>query len=137
MNNKHFIKGFRFWRWMTNIWTFVFFTSIIYDFFNNNVLVNDDVLLALAAIYAASLAIFSAEKEFRRWNNMHDSLHPGELYAFVWTVLIIFLIIGGLSLNKTYHLPTEVSASYIAVISILAITRESKNFYKEKKQRTR
>jgi hypothetical protein len=49
----------------------------------------------------------------------------------------VSLIIGGIYMNKSYHLPAEVSASYIAVISILAITRESKNFYKKRKQSTR
>lgn len=128
-------QQFGFWRWVTNTWTFVFFVAIIYDFFNGNILVNDDILLALAAIYATSLGIFSAEKEFRRWHHMHDSMHPGELYALIWTILVILLVAGSLSLNKSYHLPAEVSASYIAVISILAITRESKNFYKRKNRR--
>jgi len=137
MNNKTPIKSFKFWRWTTNAWTLIFFIAIAYDFFNGNVLVNNDVILTLAAIYVALLGIFSAEKEFRRWNNMHDSIHPGELYALVWTALIVSLIIGGIYMNKSYHLPAEVSASYIAVISILAITRESKNFYKKRKQSTR
>jgi len=120
---------------MTDVWTFVFFAAAIYDFFKSNILVSDNILLALAAIYAASLAIFSAEKEFRRWHNMHDSMHPGEVYAIIWTLLVILLIIGEITINKNYHLPAEVSASYIAVISILAITRESKNFYKRRKKK--
>jgi hypothetical protein len=127
-------RSFRFWRRMTNVWTFVFFAAAVYDFFYTNVLVNDNVMLALAAIYAASLAIYSAEKEFRRWHHLHDSIHPGEFYAVVWTILIVGLIIGGI-FDKSYHVPAEVAASYIAVISILAITRESKNFYKRKEKR--
>ncbi len=134
-SNKTSLKPFKFWRWVTNVWTFVFFVAIIYDFYTTNALVANDVLLALAAIYAASLGVFSAEKEFRRWNNMHDSMHPGELYTLVWTLLIVFLFVGGIFINKSYRLPAEVSASYIAVISILAITRESKNIYRQKKKR--
>jgi len=117
---------------MTNVWTVVFFAAAIYDFFNGNILVSDNILLALSGIYAASLAIYSAEKEFRRWHQMHDSAHPGEVYAVVWTVLVICLIVGSVFSKNGYHIPVEVSASYIAVISILAITRESKNFYKRK-----
>ena len=124
--------SFKVWRLLVNFWTFIFFVAILYDFFNENVLSHNEVLLALAAIYAASLAIYSAEKEFRRWHNMHDGLHPGEVYAIAWTVLIMYIIIATVVLNIPYHMPTEVSASYIAVISILALTRESKNFYKRR-----
>ena len=123
---------FNVWRQLKNFWTFVFFTAIVYDFFHENILVEADIMIAIAAIYAASLAIYSAEKEFRRWHNMHDSIHPGELYAIVWTILVILIVIGDIFYGSKYHIPAEISASYIAVISILAITRESKNFYKKK-----
>ena len=121
------------WRKVTNFWSLIFFLAIVYDFFEGNILSHNEVLLAIAAIYCASLAIYSAEKEFRRWHNMHDSIHPGEMYAIIWTILIVFLIIGGIVLKLPYHMPPEVSASYIAVISILALTRESKNFYGRRK----
>jgi len=88
--------------------------------------------LAIASIYGAALAIYSAEKEFRRWHHMHTSIHPGEFYLIVWTILVLLIIIGNVFLKLPYHMPIEVSASYIAVISILALTRESKNYYKKK-----
>jgi hypothetical protein len=126
------IGNFRFWRIVTNFWTGVFFVAIVYDFFSENMLSDADILLALAAIYCASLAIYSAEKEFRRWHHMHSSMHPGEVYTIVWTVFIVGLIIAQAFLHRHYHMPHVVSASYVAVISILAITRESKNLYKKK-----
>lgn len=135
INNIQKIGSFNVWRKTVNFWSVIFFAAILYDFFNHNILAESNILLALAGIYAASLAIYSAEKEFRRWHHMHSSVHPGEVYAFLWTVLIIFLIIGSLAYHIPYHMPVEVSASYIAVISILAITRESKNFYKKKGKR--
>ncbi len=128
--------SFNVWRYLTNFWTFIFFTAILYDFYNDNVLVHSDIMIAIAAIYAAALAIYSAEKEFRRWHHMHEnSMHPGEMYAIVWTVLVVLLILGDTFYNMNYHIPAEISASYIAVISILAITRESKNFYKRKNKK--
>jgi uncharacterized membrane protein len=63
---------------------------------------------------------------------MHSSIHPGEFYAILWTILIICLIVGDVFYKVPYHMPAEVSASYIGVIGILALTRESKNFYKRK-----
>ena len=124
------------WRHITNFWTIVLFIAIIYDFFNANILSDNDILLAIAGIFAATLAIYSAEKEFRRWHNMHASIHPGEAYVILWTALIIFLIVYRIVYNVHYHMPVEVGASYIAVITILAITRESKNFYKRTKGRS-
>jgi len=120
------------WRKVTNFWALIFFAAIIYDFFEENVLSHNEVLLAIAVIYCASLAIYSAEKEFRRWHNTHDSIHTGEVYAMVWTALVVLIIAGGIILKVPYHMPPEVSASYIAVISILAITRESKNYFRRK-----
>lgn len=125
--------SFSVWRTLMNIWTLVFFLAIGYDFLHHNILAESHVILGVAAIYGASLAIYSAEKEFRRWHNMHRGFHPGELYTLFWTVLIIGLIICQIVFHVDYHMPPEVSASYIAVIGILALTRESKNFYKRKK----
>ncbi len=133
INKLQGLGSFSMWRKVTNFWSLIFFLAIVYDFFEGNILSHNEVLLAIAAIYCASLAIYSAEKEFRRWHNMHDSIHPGEMYAIIWTILIVFLIIGGIVLKLPYHMPPEVSASYIAVISILALTRESKNFYGRRK----
>lgn len=125
------IGNFRFWRLVVNFWTGIFFTAITYDFFADNIFARSDIMIAIAGIYCASLAIYSAEKEFRRWHHMHDSMHPGELYVIVWTIFIIFLIAAEVIIHPQYHMPAEVSASYIAVISILALTRESKNMYKK------
>ncbi len=127
------LGSFSMWRKITNFWSFVCFAAILYDFFHANVLAESNILLAIAGIFAASLAIYSAEKEFRRWHDMHTSIHPGEAYVILWTFLIIFLIVYGIIFHIPYHMPVEVGASYIAVITILAITRESKNFYKRKK----
>lgn len=127
------LGSFSIWRHIVNFWTVIFFLAVIYDFFTLNSLAKNDAILVIAAIYTASLAIYSAEKEFRRWKHAHNTMHPGEVYAFMWTVLVITLIIGDTFLMKEYHIPPEVTASYIAVIGILAITRESKNVYKKRK----
>ncbi len=118
-----------FWRNITKVWTVVFFAIIIYDFLTNNSLEKNEFILPIAVIYDAVLAIYSAEKEFKRWHDSHQTLHPGELYVILWTILVFGLILAGVVLHREYHIPPEVSASYIVVIGILAITRESKHFY--------
>jgi len=119
------------WRKITNFWCLIFFVAIVYDFMHDNYLSNNEILLAIAAIYCATLAIYSAEKEFRRWHHMHESIHPGEVYAIVWTILVVGLVAASIIFKLPYHMPPEVSASYIAVISILALTRESKSYYRK------
>lgn len=126
------VGNFKFWRRMVNFWTVIFMIAIVFDYLNENILADQEIILAIAGIYCAALAIYSAEKEFRRWHHMHSSMHPGEMYALVWTVFIIVLVGVQTFIRLPYHMPPEVSASYIAVISVLAITRESKNLYKKK-----
>jgi hypothetical protein len=126
------VGNFRFWRIVVNFWTGVFYVAIVYDYFTENLLAKSDIMIAIAGIYCAALAIYSAEKEFRRWHHMHASMHPGELYVIIWTIFIIALVAAQTMLRLPYHMPAEVGASYIAVISILALTRESKNFFKRK-----
>ena len=124
------MKTSTFWRNITQLWTIVFFETIIYDFLTNNSLEANQLLLPVAVIYDAVLAVYSAEKEFKRWHNEHKRIHPGELYVILWTVLIFGLLGASIIMHRAYHIPPEVTASYIVVIGILAITRESKYFYR-------
>ena len=123
-----------FWRNLTEIWTLIFFAAIIYDFFTNNSLELAELLLPIAVIYDAVLAVYSADKEFKRWHNSHQTIHPGEIYVILWTILIFGLLVLSLITHRPYHIPSEVTASYIVVIGILAITKESKLFYNKNKK---
>ena len=107
----------------------VFFAAIVYDFFTANSLEISEILLPIAVVYDAVLAVYSAEKEFKRWHDCHDTIHPGELFVIIWTVLVFGLIALSFFDHIPYHVPPEVTASYIVVVGILAITRESKELY--------
>src|SRR5580658_5542435 len=106
------------WRKLTTFWTIVFFAAIIYDFVTHNSLDASNLLLPIAVIYDAVLAIYSAEKEFKRWHDCHDRIHPGELYVILWTVLIFGLLLLSVIFHQGYHIPSEVSSSYIVVVGI-------------------
>ena len=121
------------WRKLTTFWTAVFFAAIIYDFITHNSLDSANLLLPIAVIYDAVLAIYSAEKEFKRWHDCHETIHPGELFVILWTILIFSLLILSAVFHQGYHVPAEVSSSYVVVIGILAITKESKYFYRHMK----
>jgi prolipoprotein diacylglyceryltransferase len=121
------------WRNLTRVWTVIFFAAIIYDFLTQNSLDSSNLLLPIAVIYDAVLAIYSAEKEFKRWHDCHETIHPGELYVILWTILIFGLLLLSAIFHQSYRVPAEVSSSYVVVIGILAITKESKHFYKRMK----
>ncbi len=129
--NGFFINE-KIWRYLTNFWTIILFIFLIFDFLNNN---RYDFLIGpFAAIYLGVLGLFVSSKEFNRWHDHHKGEHPGEWYIVIWTVLIIILLLLNIFYNKNYYLPSEIIASYIAVLGIFAITQKSKTFYKQKTQ---
>ena len=127
---KLFTPTTSFWRKLTNFWTIVLFIAVIFDYITENSLDEEHVVLVMAGIYGAVLAIYSAEKEFKRWHNEHETMHPGEIYTILWTVLILGLVIANRFLHLHYQMPPEISAAYIVVLGVLAITKESKRKYK-------
>ena len=115
------------WRAMVNFWTFVLYVVIIADFFLRNKL--GEFLGPISALYIASLALYSAEKEFERWHDYHESRHPGEMYVIIWTILIIVLLGLEVLYHSTYTIPNEIFSTYVVVIGVLAITKRSKHNY--------
>ncbi len=121
------------WRYLVNFWAIVLYAVIIADFYTRNTLT--DFLGPVSAIYIAALAIYSAQKEFERWHNYNLGRHPGEVYVFIWTFLIIVLLVLQILYHETYRLPSEIFTTYIVVIGILAITKRSKKSYRLSKKK--
>jgi hypothetical protein len=124
----------RSWRYLVNAWTVFLFVVVVWDFMTNNGLGN--VIGAVAAIYTGALAIYSVQKEFERWSEYYAGRHPGEWYVIAWTLLMVLVFSAEIVLRKPYTVPHEIIATYIAVISILAITRKSKTYYYGKRRTT-
>jgi hypothetical protein len=130
MDKNDIFRDFNFWRHLVNVWSLLFFLVIIYDFTTNNTCT--EVLNIMSTIYIGALAIYVSNKEFERWYHRHNSQHPGEVFIVVWTILIFSLIIFDFISVDTYSLPASVISSYIAVLTILAVTRKSKQMYQAK-----
>lgn len=113
------------WRYMTNFWCLASYTAIVYDFIYDHAL--GDILPSVLVIYVALLSIFVGVKEFERWYEIRKGRHPGEIFVIGWTLLIIGLLTAKVVLDKPYSFPTEVISTYIAVLSIMAITQKSKS----------
>ncbi len=121
------------WRFLVNFWTPVLYIIIVLDFLTSNGIT--DFLGPICAIYIALLSVYTAQKEFERWRDYNIGRHPGEVYVFVWTMLIFILLGLEVFHVRDYKLPSEVFSTYIVVIGILAITRKSKNNYCNKKKK--
>jgi Na+/H+ antiporter NhaD/arsenite permease-like protein len=127
------IKDFKFWRYLINVWSVLFFLVVAADFITNNAC--QDVINVLATLYIAILTIYVSDKEFERWYHRHRGQHPGELFVIVWTILIFFLVVSNFIFHKPYEIPGSVISAYIAVLTILAITRKSKELYQHKNKK--
>lgn len=128
-------RALNFWFYIVNIWTLIFIGLVIADFINQNSL--GELLDIAGFIYIGILAIYSGDKEFDRWNKIQMGNRRGELYAIIWTMLIISLVTWSFALDRNYKMPTSVISSYTAVLAILAITQKSKNLYRFKKKKKR
>lgn len=129
--NDKYIKP-AFWWVLLNLWTLIVFAAVIWDFMTNNSL--GGTVNLLLALYVGILSIYSAEKEFRRWHSFHRGRHPGELYVIAWTVIIVFIFLCDLLLKKSYIMPEAIVSTYIVVVGILAITKNSKRVFLERRQ---
>lgn len=126
-------NDFGFWRKLINTWSFLFFAMIITDFFHHNAY--EDVLNAIATIYISILAIYVSNKEFERWYDCHEDGHPGEVFVIIWSALVITLLILDFLCGSNYKLPNSVASAYIAVLTILVITRKSKELYRLRRRK--
>ncbi len=118
-----------FWRYITNLWCIISYIAIILDFYYDHILA--EILPSVLVIYVALLVIFAGVKEFERWYEFRTDRHPGEIFVIGWTVLVIGIMIATVVMHKEYKLPEEVISTYIAVLSIMAITQKSKKLKTE------
>lgn len=122
-------QKFNFWQYLVNFWSGVYFVLIIWDFINDNFII--EALEIIGFIYIGVLAIYVGNKEFERWYRRHQDKHPGEIFVIAWTALILTIVCLDLVLQKSYHLPSSVISSYVAVLTILAVTEKSKSLHQE------
>jgi len=121
------------WRILTNIWTAVFIGFLLLDFFLENHF--EYLVMPFSIIYISVLGLYTGTKEFNRWYEMHEGRHPGELFIILWTAVIFFLLAASFFLGKDYEISTEVLADYIMVLSVFALTQNSKRLYRRKKKK--
>ena len=133
MKKEAEIADFNFWRYLINFWSVLFFVFIIYDFIAKNSVVG--ILNILATIYISVLAIYVSNKEFERWYDRHSGKHPGEVFVVIWSIIVFALIVIDFYLGDAYQIPNSIVSSYIAVLTILVVTRKSKQLYQDHRRK--
>jgi cell division protein FtsW (lipid II flippase) len=135
MKNNFFKDDFGFWRKLINAWSILFFIIILVDLFHYNLYEN--ILNVISSIYISILAIYVSNKEFERWYDKHKGNHPGEFFVVIWSVIIASLLICDFIFRDLYNIPGSLVSSYIAVLTILVITKKSKELYKFKRKQNK
>jgi len=120
----------RIWRQLSNLWTFAAMGFFLFDFFTGDQY--SGYAAAISIIYIAILGIYVGTKEFERWQNSHHSKRRGEWFIIVWTAIIIFFIVTAIISGGKYRMPSEFTATYIALLSIFALTQRSKFLHNRK-----
>jgi len=116
------------WRILANLWmalTMIVFTTAL--FFRQFTPLTG----AVSIIYVAILSIYAGTKECNRWSHYHRSRHLGELTIIIWTVFLVTLIIGNLTLHGQFAIPQELIAVYTGVLAIFAVTQRSKDLFEK------
>ncbi len=124
-----FLEGDKKLKLLVNFWTLTLWALIIADFFLKNRF--DGALGIMSAIYSATLSLYVGTKEFKRWHQLYSGRHPGESFIIGWTVLVFGLLLCSIFLGYDYKVAGEVVADYVVVLSVFAITQESKKLYKK------
>ena len=130
--NKKTVARKKFWRFLADFWAIATMALFVFEIF---VMKKSDTIANLASIvYIAILGVYAGKKEFYRWRQQHYlSLHWGEVFVVYWTGLMLVTFV--FSIWNGLRLPEGLTATYVAVISIFALTKKSKSLYYKKKSR--
>lgn len=120
------------WRLLTQLWTVTYLAFLILNFFAQNKY--EYLASPFSALYVGILALFVGTKEFSRWYEGQENNRHGEWFVATFSVIVFFLVGGALVLGERYRVQTDVAATYIAVLTIFAISRQSKELHKKKKR---
>jgi hypothetical protein len=115
------------WRWLVNFWTVALLVFLVVNFLSGDAYGYLTPLLSI--VYTAVLTLYVGTKEFERWYDLHESRHPGEIFIIIWTVVVCFMLAIQFLRGAPYKIDPEMTADYIMVLSIFAVTQKSKRLH--------
>lgn len=123
--------GDRILRLFLNVWTFMVLPFIVLNFYSRNAYAY--LVVPTAVLYTGLLALYVGTKEFERWYELHHGRHPGDWFVIVWTAVMVVLFASSVALGHEYELHSDVVAIYVAVLTLYAFTRQSKELHRRKR----
>ncbi|OGY89667.1 MAG: hypothetical protein A2677_01530 [Candidatus Komeilibacteria bacterium RIFCSPHIGHO2_01_FULL_52_14] len=121
-------QGLLFWKRMVNGWSLVAFMIFVLHFFSRGYFKIADSLISV--LYPAILTIYTGQKEFSRWRSNHfSSRFFGEWFVLFWTLVFMLFVIVSVLSRGTYQVSLEMTTTYLAVVTIYAVTLKSKQLH--------
>ena len=117
-------------RVFVNTWTFIVLPFVVLNFALQDRL--SFLVVPTAVLYTGLLALYVGTKEFDRWYKAHRGRHPGEWFVITWTVVMIGLFGASIFLGPAHTIHSDLVAIYVAVLSLYAFTKKSKEMHKRK-----
>lgn len=124
----------RIWRFLSTFWGVLYLFVICADFAYGNTY--GHVIGPLGTVYIATLAVFVGSKEFDRWHEHHPGKRRGELFVFAFTAVIFVMFAVSFAKNGSYRVSPDISAAYIAVLSVFVISQKSKELHSERMRKS-
>lgn len=120
------------WRFFSTFWGMFYLVVVCINFLSDNIY--EHILGPLGTVYVAALAIFVGSKEFDRWHERHPGKRRGEIFVIIFTTIIFLMFVTSFIKGEIYKVSSDVSAAYIAVLSVFVISQKSKDLHEEKKR---
>ena len=100
----------------------------VVDFFSYHTY--DVATSSAAVIYIGVLTIYVGSKEYYRWKipSKFQSKYTGEVFIFVWTIVMMTFVIFAFMANGLFKIPSEFMATYIYILGVYAVSQQSKSF---------
>jgi len=117
----------KFWRFFSSFWGVLYFIIAAISFFSETPY--EYILGPLGTVYIASLGIFVGSKEFDRWHNKHSGKRRGEMFVVAFSLLMLAFFVSSFVTKGEYQITPDVTAVYIAVLSVFLIGQKSKELY--------
>lgn len=121
------IQSLYFWKYMVNAWSVIAFIIFFLNFFSRGAYGLADSFINI--LYPTVLTIYTGQKEVLRWRDRRYRSHfAGESFVILWTLVIAFFVIVSVLSRGAYTVTLEMVTTYLAVLSIYAVTQQSKQW---------
>ena len=134
MAKKTIWRSEHLWSLLSDFWTIVLMVFLVVNFFLRDHY--SYLVQPLSVLYFGILGLYVGMKEVRRWHHDYQGHRSGEFFVVLWTGVVLMFLLFSLFLGSGYRFPIDAITIYLMVLSVFALTQQSKYFYKERNPRS-